>query len=151
MQHMFRVLRSTPGITEVQYKLDFNNYIATVSCNFASVNSLNAFSKTIGNHFKSTLGNNNSYSFQVKTGTFTRSYIYPPSLLKTYAKLAEADKKYFNDAYYTQIIKFDQSVKSQIHPAGKRSESGKAVLLKIKALDLASGKATLANTIILNK
>jgi hypothetical protein len=149
-EDMIRILKNTAGISQVQYSLDFNNYIATVSCNFASVNALNDFSKAVGTHFKSALGTHNSYTYNAKTGTFTRTYSYSPALSKEYARISEADRKYFNDAYYTQIIRFDKTVKSQQHAAAKVSSSAKAVLLKLKATDLVSGKASLANTITLN-
>ncbi|KKX48025.1 hypothetical protein L950_0223380 [Sphingobacterium sp. IITKGP-BTPF85] len=149
-EDMIRILKNTPGISQVQYNLDFNNYIATVSCNFASVNALNNFSKALGTHFKSALGNNNNYSYDAKTGTFTRTYTHSPTLSKEYARISETDRKYFNDAFYTQIIRFDKTVKSQKHASAKISSSAKAVLLKLKATDLASGKVSLANTITLN-
>ena len=149
-EDMIRILKNTPGISQVQYNLDFNNYIATVSCNFASVNALNNFSKALGTHFKSALGNNNNYSYDAKTGTFTRTYTHSPTLSKEYARISETDRKYFNDAFYTQIIRFDKTIKSQKHESAKISSSAKAVLLKLKATDIASGKASLANTITLN-
>lgn len=150
MEVMSRILKNTEGISQVQYSLDFNNYIATFSCSFTSVKALNTFSKALGTHFKSALGNNNSYDYNSKTGTFARSYTHSPALGKEYARVSETDKKYFNDAYYTQIIRFDKTVKSQQHASAKISTSAKAVLLKVRATDLASGKASLANTITLN-
>lgn len=147
---MSRILKNTEGISQVQYSLDFNNYIATVSCSFETINALNNFSKAIGTYFKSALGNNNSYAFNTKTGVFTRSYTYSQSLNKEYVKISETDKKYFDDAYYTQIIRFDKKIKSQQHISAKISSTSKAVLLKLKATDLISGKASLANTITLN-
>lgn len=149
-EDMIRILKNTAGISQVQYTLDFNNYIATVSCNFASVNALNNFSKALGTHFKSALGNNNSYAYNAKNGTFTRTYSHSPALSKEYARISETDRKYFNDAFYTQIIRFDKTVKSQQNASAKISGSAKAVLLKLKATDLATGKASLANTITLN-
>lgn len=149
-EDMIRILKNTAGISQVQYSLDFNNYIATVSCHFASVSALNNFSKALGTHFKSALGNNNSYTYNAHTGTFIRTYTHSPVLSKEYARISETDRKYFNDAYYTQIVRFDKTVKSQQHASAKISSSAKAVLLKLKATDLASGKASLANTITLN-
>ena len=149
-EDMIRILKSTEGISQVQYSLDFNNYIASVSCSFTSINALNAFSKALGTHFKSSLGNNNSYHYNIKAGTFTRSYTYSASIGKEYAKISQNDKKYFDDAYYTQIIRFNKSVKSQKHVNAKVSSNARAVFLRLKATDLVSGKATLANTITLN-
>ena len=139
---MIRILKKTEGISNVQYSLDFTNYIASVSCSFTSIDALNTFSKALGTHFKSTLGNNNSYNYNVKTGQFTRSYRYSPSLSKEYAKISQTDQKYFDDAYYTQIIRFDKTIKSQKH--------ARAVFLKLKATELINGTSSLGNTIILN-
>ncbi|UIR57502.1 hypothetical protein LZQ00_06700 [Sphingobacterium sp. SRCM116780] len=149
-EDMIRILKNTEGISQVQHSLDFNNYIATVSCNFASVRALNSFSKALATHFKSSLGTNNSYAYDTKTRVFSRSYTYAPAINKEFSRISEADKKFFNDAFYTQIIRFDQTVKAQQHAAGKISSSAKAVLLKLKATDLITGKASLANAITLN-
>lgn len=147
---MVRILKNTAGISQVQYHLDFKNYIATVSCDFTNINALNAFSKTLASHFKSSLGNANSYQYASKTGVFSRSFTQPTSLNKFYKGISDADKQYFTDAYYTQIIRFAKPVKSQQHTSAKISSNGTAVLLKVKATDLISGKNTLANTIILS-
>jgi len=149
-EDMVRLLRNTAGISQVQYRLDFNNYIATVSCNFTSISALNAFSKTLGAHFKSTLGDNNSYNYNAKTGIFKRSYIHSSSISKAFAKISETNRKYFEEANYTQIIRFDKTIKSQQHTSSKISSSAKSILLKLKVTDLASGKASLSNTITLN-
>src|SRR5690606_25281831 len=129
------LLKATKGISQVQYQLDFNNYIATVSCHFTSMSALNSFSKTLATHFKSTLSANNSYDYNAKTGIFKRTYIHTDAFKKTYAKIAEADRKYFNDAYYTQIIRFDKTIKSQQHPTAKISSTKKSSLLQLKITD----------------
>ncbi|MCA5004189.1 hypothetical protein [Sphingobacterium bovistauri] len=149
-EDMVQILKKTNGISQVQYNLDFKNYIATVSCNFTSIKTLNAFTQALGTHFKSTMGNNNSYDYNAKTGVFTRSYKHSPSMSKAYEKIAEKDRKYFDEAYYTQIIRFDNTIKSQKHPSAKISNSSKSILLQLKAKDLANGKSSLGNTITLN-
>ena len=149
-KEMADLLKTTPGISQVDYQLDFNNYIASVSCNFTSISALNTFSKALATHFKSTLGDNNNYNYNAKTGIFKRSYIHADTFSKSFAKVAEADRKYFDDAYYTQIIRFDKTIKSQQHPAAKISSSAKSSLLKLKITALANGKASLGNTITLN-
>lgn len=146
---VIRMLKQTEGISEVKYSLDFKNYIATVSCNYTSINVLNTFSAAISKHFKSTLGDNNSYAYNAKTGVFTKSQPPTTAIRKRFEKLDKADRAYFDEAYYTQIIRFDKAVKSQQHAAAKVSSSAKSVLLKLKVTDLISGKNTLANTITL--
>ena len=43
-----KTITITPGISNVKTRLDFNNYIVTLSCNFAKVGCLNAAVKNIG-------------------------------------------------------------------------------------------------------
>lgn len=147
---MIAILKKTEGISNVAYTLDFTKYIATVSCSFSSVKALNVFSEAIVTHFKTSIEGANSYAFNAKTGVFTKAFTAPSKLYKEYSKISETDKKYFDDAFYTQIIRFDKTIKSQGNKAAKISSSSKSVLLKSKATDLISGKATLQNTITLN-
>ena len=147
---MIAILKKTEGISNVAYTLDFTKYIATVSCSFSSVKALNIFSEAIATHFKTSIEGANSYAFNAKTGVFTKAFTAPSKLYKEYSKISETDKKYFDDAFYTQIIRFDKTIKSQGNKAAKISSSSKSVLLKSKATDLISGKATLQNTITLN-
>lgn len=145
-----KLLKATPGISQVQHSLDFTNFVATVSCNFESIEALNSFSQTLGKHFKSPLGNNNSYQYNKSTQVLTRSYKHSPNFNKEFAKMSENDRKLFADAFYTQITRFDKTVKSQNHKAGRISDTKKAVLLKLKATDIVNGNASIANTITLN-
>lgn len=145
-----KLLKATPGISQVQHSLDFNNFVATVSCNFESIEALNSFSQTLAKHFKSPLGKNNSYSFNKATQVLTRSYKHSPTFNKEFAKMSESDRKLFADAFYTQITRFDKPVKAQQHQAAHISGNKKAVLLKLKATDIINGNASIANTITLN-
>ncbi|NGM90182.1 hypothetical protein G5B35_23070, partial [Parapusillimonas sp. SGNA-6] len=58
-----RLLKQTSGISDVQSSLDFDNYIATLSCSFNDVKALNAFSKILSAHFKVELSTYSSYSY----------------------------------------------------------------------------------------
>lgn len=147
---MIAILKKTDGISNITYSLDFTKYIATVSCSFSSVKALNAFSEAIASHFKTSIEGVNSYAYNTKTGVFTRSFTAPSKLNKEYTKISETDKKYFDNAFYTQIIRFDKTIKSQENKSAKISTSSKSVLLKLKATDIVSGKTTLKNTITLN-
>ncbi|MBP3943723.1 hypothetical protein J5U18_09130 [Sphingobacteriaceae bacterium WQ 2009] len=146
---MIRILKATPGISQVTYNLDFKSYIAQVSCSFSSITALNEFNKTLASHFKSSLGNANIYQYQAKSGTFSRTFTSPASLKSKFNSLSEADRTYFQDAFYTQITRFEKPIKSQLNKSAKIAAKGNAVLTKVKAIDLISGKSTLANTITL--
>ncbi|VTP97448.1 hypothetical protein [Sphingobacterium daejeonense] len=52
---LVQLLKNTKGISNVKYKLDFTNYIASISCDFQDVNALNAYTATLAKHFKSNL------------------------------------------------------------------------------------------------
>lgn len=148
---MISILHETAGISDVKYKLDFNNYIANVSCSFSNIEALNAFSEALAAHFKTSIGEANNYSYSSKLGVFSRAFKAPDHINKKFSKLSEADKKYFDNAYYTQIIRFENTIKSQDNKTAKLSNSLKSTLLKVKFTDLVSKKATLENTITLNK
>lgn len=146
MENLIRILKQTKGISQVHYQLDFTHYIATVSCHYTSIDALNAFGSTLAAHFKSSI-DPKSYGYQATTGTFTRSDNYFSSFSKAYQQIAEHDRKYLDDASYTQIIRFDKPIKSQQNPATQIARSGQAVLIKLKVADLINGKASLSNTI----
>ena len=145
-----KILRSTPGISQVQYSLDFKNYIGSISCQFDNIEALNRFTETLAKHFKSPLGKHNSYAYNKNTKTLVRTYKYTADMNKGFSKLSTKDRSLFDDAFYTSIMRFDESVKSQSHQDAKISATKKAVLLKLKATDLILGKASLTNSITLS-
>lgn len=151
MEKVVRTLKSTQGISDVQYSLDFNNYIATLSCHFENVQALNDFSKTLSGQFKIQITSYNSYRYDRTSQTFTRSYTYTPKLAKEFSKIPNDDKGLFAEAYYTNIIRFDKSIQSQSHKNAKISANKQAVFLKVKATDLINGSTSLTNTITLVK
>ncbi|HLT87076.1 MAG TPA: hypothetical protein VKZ57_05755 [Sphingobacterium sp.] len=151
MEKVVRTLKSTQGISDVQYSLDFNNYIATLSCHFENVQALNDFSKTLSGQFKIQITSYNSYRYDRTSQTFTRSYTYTPNLAKEFSKIPNDDKGLFAEAYYTNIIRFDKSIQSQSHKNAKISANKQAVFLKVKATDLINGSTSLTNTITLVK
>lgn len=151
MQQVVRTLKSTPGIRDVHYNLDFNNYIATLSCHFDNVQALNDFSKALSAQFKIQITSYNSYRYDAISQTFNCSYTYTPNLAKEFSKIPNDDKNLFADAYYTNIIRFDKNIQSQSHKNAKISANKQAVFLKVKALDLINGSTHLTNTIPLVK
>ncbi|MBD1434397.1 hypothetical protein H8B06_16310 [Sphingobacterium sp. DN00404] len=151
MAQVVRTLKSTSGISDVQYNLDFQNYIATLSCRFENVQALNDFSKTLSGQFKTQITSYNSYQYDRASQTFSRSYTYTPNLAKEFSKVPNDDRNLFADAYYTNIIRFDKNIQSQSHKNAKISANKQAVFLKVKATDLINGSTSLTNTITLVK
>lgn len=151
MENAVRSLKATTGINNVQYSLDFNNYIATLSCNFKSVQALNEFSNTLSKQFKAKITSYNSYAYQASTPAFVRNYKYMPDIAKEFAKIPNEDQKLFAEAFYTNIIRFEKNIKSQTNKSAKVSSNGNAVFLKVPATALINGSVSLANTITLTK
>ena len=151
MENAVKTLKATNGISNVQYSLDFTNFIATLSCNFKSIQALNEFSNTLSKQFKIKLTSYNSYAYNNATHVFSRKYTYAPDIAKQFAKIPNDDQQLFKDAYYTNIIRFENTVKSQVNKSAKVSSNSKGVLLKIPATNLINGSTSLANTITLSK
>ena len=151
VQQVVQHLKATKGITAVQYKLDFNNYIATLSCQFDDVQALNDFSKALSSQFKMPITSYNSYSYDRASQTFTRKYSYTPEMAKEFGKIPTNDQQLFADAYYTNIIRFDKNIQTQKNKQAQVSANKQAILLKVKATDLIKGSANLSNTITLTK
>jgi hypothetical protein len=151
VENAVKKLKATKGISNVQYSLDFTNFIATLSCNFTSIQALNEFSNTLSKQFNTKLTSYNSYAYNRATRVFSRSYTYAPDMAKQFAKIPSEDRQLFKDAYYTNIIRFEHAIQSQFNKSAKVSSNNKAVLLKIPATNLINGSTTLANTITLTK
>lgn len=143
------LLEKTKGISNVNYRLDFKNYIASISCDFQNVQALNAYTKTLGAHFKSRFNENTNYTFDAKTKTFVRTYKHSAEAKKEFGKLGAENQKSFNQAYYTSIYRFDQGVVKQSSDLAKLSPNKKAVMLKTSIYSLIAGKTNLANSIVL--
>ncbi|NGF57854.1 hypothetical protein G5B00_15145 [Parapedobacter sp. SGR-10] len=146
-----RLLKQTSGISDVQSSLDFDNYIATLSCSFNDVKALNAFSKILSAHFKVELSTYSSYSYDPAARVFGRNYTYNAEVKKEFAKLKTDNQESFNQAHFTSIYRFQDHVARQQHANAKISPNKKAVMLKVRATDLINGKVNLSNRITLSK
>lgn len=151
MNTILRLLKQTPGISNVNSSLDFTNFIATLSCDFNNINALNNFSKTVSSHFKSKMSNNSSYAYDAGKKYFVRTYTFAPEGKNELSKLKPENQKSFQDAYYTTIYRFQDEITKQTNPVGKISSNKKNVMVKVSVLDLINGKSNLANQISLSK
>ncbi len=146
---LVQLLKNTKGISNVKYKLDFTNYIASISCDFQDVNALNAYTATLAKHFKTNLNTYSSYSYNSSNKTFVRSYKHNPEAKKEFDKLKPENQKSFDQAFYTSIYRFQQPVLKQSNASGKVSTNKQAVMIKVPIPTLINGKANLANTIVI--
>jgi hypothetical protein len=145
-----KTIRQTPGISNVKTSLDFDNYVATLSCSFNKVNSLNAAVKNIGNKEKT---NNpaleKSYDYDAAGKLFSRLNKF--SLKDEYYKMSNADREIFATANYTSIFRFANDVAATSNKESKVAGNKKAVMLKLNALDVITGKKSIENKINLTK
>lgn len=149
LNHVVQLLKKTNGISNVDYKLDFTNYIASISCDFANIQALNSYTETLSKHFKTKLNNYSSYHYNTANKTFVRSYKHSIDAKNEFDKLNSQNKKSFSQAYYTTIYRFQKPVLKQDNNLGKVSSNGQAVMVKVPIPLLIDGQANLANTIVL--
>ncbi|EFK58632.1 hypothetical protein [Sphingobacterium spiritivorum] len=145
-----KLLKQTPGISNVSSKVDFTNFIASIKCDFTDVKALNAFTTTLSNHFKVKVSGHTSYAFDSNKKAFTRNYKFSPEGKKEFGKLNAENQNAFKDAYYTSIYRFTDPVKNQENTSAKVSPNKKAVMLKTGIVNLINGQIDLSNRIQLN-
>jgi hypothetical protein len=146
-----QLLKQTKGISNVQYKTDFTNYIVNISCDFSQIESLNAFSDILANRFKTKISNSNRYYYNAQTNVFERKFVASADWKAKFNQLGSDNTTQFSDAFYTQIIRFEKPIASQANGLAKVAGNKKGVLLKLPFMDLVYGKSSLANKITLTK
>lgn len=142
-----QTIRQINGISNVKTSTDFNNYIAVISFDFADVSNLNSVSKKIFSEYDIKAANAASYSYNKSNKVFSKKYIHSAETRKAYNALSNADKKVFENATYTSIYRFGNTVGSQSNSAAKVSKSGKAVMQQNTVLSIINAQTNLSNTI----
>lgn len=142
-------IEAVEGISDATSTQDFDEYIFTFSCKFQNVDALNKASAELKNAYKvkGAQLDDEHFSFDSTTKEFKRK--------GDYQSKADPDQidveilESLNSAEYTAIYRFEDEVKSVSHSEAKISPNKKATMLKLKAMDVATGKKSIANTIIL--
>lgn len=143
-----RIFKSVPGISNVKTSMDFDNYIIKLSCNFKKIENINAGLEQL--KAKNILGKmvpTQIYSQSSDKKSFTRNKIN--TFKSDYDKLSKADKEVFNEAKYTSILQFENTIKSQSNSAYLLSPNKKALKLDGNILDFILQKKQIQNNIIL--
>ena len=143
-----RIFKSVPGISNVKTSMDFDNYIIKLSCNFKKIENINAGLDQL--KAKNILGKmvpTQIYSHNSAKKIFTRNKIN--TFKSDYDKLSAADKEVFNNAKYTSVLQFENTVKSQSNNAYQLSPNKKAMKLEGNILDFILQKKQIQNSIIL--
>jgi len=141
-----RIFKATPGISNVKTSVNFDNYIIKLSCNFKKIENINAGLEQL--KAKNILGKmipTQIYSQNVGK-SFTRNKI---NIFKTdYDKMSTADKEVFNNAKYTSVLQFENTIKSQTNSSYLLSPNKKALKLEANVLDFILQKKQIQNTIL---
>ncbi len=145
-----KTISKTQGISNCKTSIDFENYIATIGCNFTKVENLNAVVKnivTIENGKSKYV--DKSYAYDAAANVFYRLNKY--SLRQDYNKMSNADKEIFATANYTSIYKFENQIATVSNAGANISASKKAIMLKQNVLDVIMEKKSIENKITLTK
>lgn len=147
-------LEEREGISNIKKTKDFDNYIFTIACDFAQVDNINGiFRELIRKQNKNggTRFTTKNFSFNSETKTFQRDFTYDPSIKKSFATLNKEDQKIFDEANYTCIYRFNETVKSVTNKDAKIAPNKKAVMLRIEAMSFISGEKSIQNKIQLTQ
>ncbi|AZA52839.1 hypothetical protein [Chryseobacterium sp. G0201] len=141
-----RIFKATPGISNVKTSVDFDNYIIKLSCSFKKIENINAGLEQL--KAKNILGKmipTQIYSQSIGK-SFTRNKIN--TFKANYDKMSKADKEVFNNAKYTSILQFENTIKSQTNSSYLLSPNKKAVKLEANVLDFILQKKQIQNNIL---
>jgi hypothetical protein len=144
-------LKKSPGISNVQKKVDFENYIVSVSFAFKEIANIDKVNQNVLKKLKIKGLSNSSYTYNAKSQVFQRSYQHTKEAALEYNKLKPEVKKIFKDAAYVSIYRFEQPVAVCTNPLAKISKSKKAVMLNTGVLGLINGKTDISNRIAITK
>lgn len=142
-----RIFKTVPGISNVKTAVDFDIYIIKLSCNFKKIENVNAGLEQL--RAKNILGKmipTNIYNHNPAKKTFTRNKIR--TFKSDYDKLSSADKEVFNNAKYTSVLQFENTIKSQSNASYQLSPNRKAMKLEGNILDFILQKKQTQNTIL---
>lgn len=149
MNEVVAQLKNVRGISNVQQKMDFDNYIATVSFAFQDISNINNINQTALKKLKVNAGSNSSYTYN--NNVFQRNYTHTNEAVIQYNKLKPEVKNVFKEATYTSIYRFQKPVSGMTNPLARLSKTKKAVMLNAGMPGLISGKTNISNKITLAK
>jgi hypothetical protein len=150
MKDIEKAMSKTVGVSGVKSSIDFDNYIATINCNFVKLSQLNAALKNVSKiDGGDVAGIDKVYKYDAATNTFERQNKF--RLKNYYKKVSNADKEVFANAGYTSIFKFENTIVEASNKDANISPSKKAIMLKQTALDVITEKKSIENKIKLTK
>ncbi|MFQ5448443.1 MAG: hypothetical protein ACE5FF_16075 [Saprospiraceae bacterium] len=147
LRHVRSILEGADGISNVQTRADWTNFVFRVSSRFASIEALNDAIAALSEKMdylpvKPIEHPNYGYS----GGQFRRIYDFSVNP-KDYYSLSSSQRHILESARMTSIYRFEKTIREYSNKASQLSPSGKAIMLRLPISELAKGTATLANVI----
>lgn len=147
-------LKAIEGISNIKQTADYQNYIFTLSCDFKKIDQLDAVFHDLirqQNKREKTNFELTNFSFNPSNKNFKRHFSYDPNIKKSFYRLKSDDRKIFEDASYTAIYRFKNTIENTTNAQAKIAPNKKAVFLRLDVLSLILGEKSLENTIQLSK
>jgi len=142
-----KIFRATSGISNVKTSLDFANYIIKLSCNFKKIENINAGLQQLkARNLIGKMVPTQIYSHNPGKKLFSKNKVN--TFKNDYDKMSKADKEIFNDARYTSVMQFENTIKSQSNTSYLLSPNRKAVKIEANLLDFILQKKQIQNNIL---
>jgi len=150
IKELAQTIKKSTGVSNVSTIVDFDDYIFSLSCDFATVEALNKVLSSISSKQDAAMmAKKKPFSFDKGRKIFSRNYHY--NIASEFKKIKKDDREILKGASVTTIYRFDQPVVSTKNKACKIAKSKKAVFLKVSAEDLVKGQRNIKNRIQIGK
>jgi len=150
IKELAQKIKKTQGVSNVHTVVNFEDYIFSLSCDFATVDALNKVLSSISSKKDAAMmAKKKPFSFDKKRKVFSRNYHY--NIASEFKKIKRDDREILDGASVTTIYRFDKPVVRTKNKACRVSKSKKAVFLKVSAEDLVKGRKNIKNQIQLGK
>ncbi len=140
-------LQTVQGISYVERKSDWSNFIFTITTRFENIDALNDAIATLSEQLKYVdMPTISPANFNYEAGIFDRLYEYE-SRPNEYYKLPPMQRHMLDVSQMVSIYRFEKKIIKYSHKKALVSPSGKAIMLKLPLSDLITGRGTLENSI----
>ncbi len=136
------------GVSHVKKVINFEDYIFSLSCDFADVDALNIVLSSISSKKEAQLIAKHK-QFTYKNKVFKRNYHY--NIASEFNRIKSDDRQILEGATVTSIYRFEKPVVKVKNKAAKISKNKKAVFLRVSAEDMIKGRKSIKNQIQLGK
>jgi len=148
IEQVERTLKTTEGLTKVELKKDFTNWLFELSLDFKQTENLQAGFKNLYSDFSGK--DNFAYLTLVMFDgkRFERDMQAPEQEVQERLN-RPTEKRIFSKAKYTSIYRFEKPIDTYSNKKAKISPTRKAIMFQGNVLNLINGNETIQNTIIL--